>query len=717
MTSEGALTLNAQNGRIDAQGATIQSNTSSINASAAKDVDLNGASINSENGKLTVTSAETVNLGTTDKTKVIGAKEIAVTAKNVILNNRIATSTDAITVNATGAIAGAASELTSKKVALDASTLGMNIERATIKSTETDLTLTSASGLIDAKGASLTSAADTKVSASSGVILTDATVRSSGDSISVTATNGALDSAGATYESGQSFSLSAKTNANLKDATFVGTDKTLNVTTTTGNIDLSTSNGGNALTVKTLTLNSGSNVNLDSRDVTTLQALNVAAKGGISARNATLTSPEIFSLVSGDDIDVSGSTLNATSASNNLVLKSESGSINAKNAMLNSPIAIALTAYDDVSLSGTTKVTAPNVALTTRKGLVDLSDNVEITASTISLKSEYSDIFLADDVKLAATESVSMDAGEGILQVDKSVIEAPRLTAVADDSILLQPANGNKVPAVILNSAYGSVGFNTDVDITLTVNNNNLIYGDVWFEAPGKKLTLTNSVASYGQISVRAKSFTAPVLISSDGVYVSTNFNNDEEGTSIKIDGVLSSEIGLMTDKGSIDVGILDAIDGSVSVYRTSLDTFGTISIGDRSYATSNGFIYNGNGNISSGLISDEFVQLMIGRTGTVTQLPNTKGSSSYVMHKLSYLSSAINEMTLEMADDYKWFPMMDWRKLGYTYIARTTDEVWEVYRREKKHLDEPFAKKEHIILDNWTKTFDSQRIEGVRAF
>ena len=622
--------------------------------------------------------------------------------------------------------------------------------------------MSSSYGNIIASEAEIQSLASAEVNAYSDVELQKATVtvQSAGASVSLTSTNGSVKASEVSLNVPTSIDVNAQRDADFKDAKFSTMSGTIHIISSKGDVGVAASSGDDAyaLRAKNLIIEAGRDIDFRGRkaylgetrtsrsrllratipadatglivfesnesiyaDGATLTGSSIelsSSAGDLFARNANLTSSGKFTLAAGDDIDVSGATLTANSTSEKLILKSSYGNVYAKSATLVSPVEIDISANKDISLSGTTSLTeAEKVVLASEFGLVDLSGEVAITAPEIVLKSEYSDIFLADDVKLTATESVSMDAGEGILQVDKSVIEAPRLTAVADDSILLQPANGNKVPAVILNSAYGSVGFNTDVDITLTVNNNNLIYGDVWFEAPGKKLTLTNSVASYGQISVRAKSFTAPVLISSDGVYVSTNFNNDEEGTSIKIDGVLSSEIGLMTDKGSIDVGILDAIDGSVSVYRTSLDTFGTISIGDRSYATSNGFIYNGNGNISSGLISDEFVQLMIGRTGTVTQLPNTKGSSSYVMHKLSYLSSAINEMTLEMADDYKWFPMMDWRKLGYTYIARTTDEVWEVYRREKKHLDEPFAKKEHIILDNWTKTFDSQRIEGVRAF
>ncbi len=846
MRSDKTLTLSAQNGNLQAQGATLESKASNIEVNAAKDVNLRAASIAAQNGKLAITSKETVYLEAEDSTQEIAAQEIAIDANNVILNKRKATATGTMTVNAKNAIAGAASNLTAGKMALDAAGLGMNLENATLKSTAEDLALTSASGLIDAKGASIESNTAAKVEGSSGVILTDATVKSVQDSVAVTVTNGALESTGATYETNHSVTLEAKNDANLKDAAF-SENIDLNITSKTGDIDLSTSNHDKAIAVKNLKLDSGSDVKLVSRDISTTQAFDVNAKGSIVA-DSTLTSQTTLNLQSAGSILVDQSTItseealtlqaqygrlqaqgatleskqssvdvkatgnvdlkdakvaaeNSTihiessagkmdlSATNsertlkaqsividavsaldmnsrtiestdtltvnangivtakaatlqsegaltlnarrgmdlsesnvttqsNLSLNSSKGYIKASSATLTSPNEIAITANGDVSFSGTSSLTAPKVSMVSNSELIDLFGSAKIDATTIQLIAEKSDIFLADDVQLIAKESVELGAGAGILQVDRSVITAPELTVLSGDAAIFDSKLGNQVPKVVLNS-IGEIDFKSAVDTTVTINPLflGIVFGDVWLDTGSNALTITNNELDVlGQFSAHARTFKVNDVVSFDGFYVSTLFNGDATTDSIEVGEITSTEIGLMTDKGFIKAKNLYAFDGSVCVYRTSLDTQGNIEIGD-SGATSNGFIYNGNGNINSGLVSDQFTQIVIGRAGTITQTADAMATPHYVIRGMTQLTDDIKTMTVALANEHKWFPMMDWQKAGMNYIARSTDEIWEVYRREKKHLDDPYDHKEHVIIDNWTKTFDPRRIEGVSEF
>ncbi len=847
MRSDKTLTLSAQKGSLQAQGATLESKASNIELNAAKDVNLRAASIAAQSGKLSISSEQTVYLDSEDKTKEITAQEIAIDANNVILNKRKATATDTMTVKAKNAIAGAASDLTAGKMVLDATGLGMNLENATLKSTAEDLALTSASGLIDAKGASIESNTAAKVEGSSGVILTDATVKSVQDSVAVTVTNGALESTGATYDSNNRIALEAKSNANLKDAAVVGDASEFSVTTTTGSIDLSTSNHDKAIAVKNLKLNSGSDVKLVSRDISTTQVFDAKAKGSIVA-DSKLTSQTTLNLQSAGSILVDQSTItsegaltlqaqygrlqaqgatleskqssvdvkatgnvdlkdakvaaeNSTihiessagkmdlSATNsertlkaqsividavsaldmnsrtiestdtltvnangivtakaatlksegaltlnarrgmdlsesnvttqsNLSLNSSKGYIKASSATLTSPNEIAITANGDVSFSGTSSLTAPKVSMVSNSELIDLFGSAKIDATTIQLIAEKSDIFLADDVQLFAKESVELGAGAGILQVDRSVITAPELTVLSGDAAIFDSKLGNQVPKVVLNS-IGEIDFKSAVDTTVTINPLflGIVFGDVWLDTGSNALTITNNELDVlGQFSAHARTFKVNDVVSFDGFYVSTLFNGDATTDSIEVGEITSTEIGLMTDKGFIKAKNLYAFDGSVCVYRTSLDTQGNIEIGD-SGATSNGFIYNGNGNINSGLVSDQFTQIVIGRAGTITQTADAMATPHYVIRGMTQLTDDIKTMTVALANEHKWFPMMDWQKAGMNYIARSTDEIWEVYRREKKHLDDPYDHKEHVIIDNWTKTFDPRRIEGVSEF
>ncbi len=751
LKSTGALQITSSTGAVAAGSATIESDDS-IAVNAAGDVNLREAAITAQNGELSISSGADVHLETETTTNEILANAIAIEARNAIFENRKVVATKALTVSASEAIEGAASQLTAAEIALNATNEGIDVNGATLNSTQGNLTLISSEGLVGAQGATLQTNQSLEVKSSGDADLKNAAISATNGVAKITSTAGSvdlsatdatrsvnaqtieihaasnLDMSSRTLKASEAFAVNATGRISAKAAT-IESDGTLNLAGNRG-LDL---DKANLTSQNALKIDSGYGyVNASDATVNTQEALSIQASyticadrskltgssvslyslaENVFAREAVVTSPGQLALRSGDDIDVSGSTLTVTGASEKLTLEATFGSVNAKSATLSSASEIAIAANDDVSLSGAASLRAPKVSLTSEFKAVDLSDDVEITAPEIAITAETGSVLLADNVKLIASQgAVHLDAGDGIYQTDNSLIRASTLVATADDSVSLESNSGNEVPTVTLSSVSGSVGLHTAVDTTVTINEDDVVSGDIWLDATNATLTLTEGVASNGQVSVHAKSVKAPYLISNDSVYVSTSFNNDDVGNSIEIDGIYAAEIGLLADKGSIKTSSLIAFDGAVCVYRTNLETEGTISIG-YGESTSNGFIYNGNGNITSGLVSDDFVQLMTGRTGAVTQLANTQGSSSRVMPKVSFLSGTINAMILDSANEYKWFPMIDWRKLGCSYIARSTDEVWEVYGDEKKHLIKPATLEEGLIEDNWTKTFDTQRI------
>ena len=619
-----------------------------------------------------------------------------------------------------------------------------------------------AGDIISANSVTVESPEALTVSANQGMNLDSANLTSNTD-VTLNSTEGYVKATGLTLNTPTAFTVNAQYEVQLKDAKLSQMTGTIHLVSSKRDVGVAASSDEDAyiLRAKNLIIEAGRDIDFRGRkaylgeepvtlrsrmlratipdgatgmilfesnesiyaDGTTLTGSSIdlnSSAGDLFARKANFTSSGKFTLSAGSGIDVSETTLTANSTSEKLVLESDFGNVYAKDATLTSLVEIDVTANKDVSLSGVTSFTAPKVSLSSEFETVNLSGSVQITSPEISLTAETGDILLSDEAKLTATNgTVELNAGDDIFQSDDSVITASTLTATADDSIYLESNSGNRVPNVTLNSDYGSVGLNTAVDTTVNINNDrgHFVYGDVWLDAFNSSLILTDGVTSAKQVSVRAKRFETGYLVSDDGVYVSTNFNSDVAGTtSIKVDEIVSAEIGLMSENGSIQVENLNAFDGSVSVYRTSLETEGTITIGE-SKASSNGFIYNGNGNITSGLVSDEFVHLMIGRAGSANQLANTRGSSSSVMHKVSYLTKSINTMTRERANDYDWFPMMDWRKLGYTYVARATDVISADYHFAMAKLAKPFTREDDVIEDNWTISLESPEIEGLSVF
>ncbi len=655
VTSKDALTLLSENGSIEAQSSTLQSTNDSVLITSKSNANLKNAAITASAGSIAVRSkAASVNLATTDKSRAIKAVNVEV---------------------------GAASEV--------------NLSNRTVEATR-NLKVTS-QGAITAPTATLTADGGISVEAKEQVNLTDSALSSSNGEIKIHSTKGdVLLAAGAS-------SIDAIRAKNL-------------VVRAGEAIDFQGRKA--SLPSGALLLECEESILADRTDIEASSISLTSEYADILARNSTLVSTtENFTLAAGETIDVSNSTLNATAKK--LSFNSDFGEIKAENATLTSGSEIALTANGDVSLTGATQVTAPKVNVTSEFSLLDFSGNAKVEAESIKLTAETEDIFLADNVKLNATSDVTLYAGEGILQVDNSVITAPKLSAEAEDSILLESDLGNKVPTVVLNSIYGDIGFNTAVETAFTINDasNGLIFGDLSLYVKDNPLKLTDLIVSYGDISIHAKSLEARGLVASDGVYVSTNFNNDAKGTSIKItDGILASEIGLMADKGSIEAENLYAIDGSICLYRTSLTTEGNIKVG-AFYAADNSFIYNANGNISPGLVGEQEVHIAFGKKGTLNRATISPESSIFVMHAMGRLTDTINSMTQDMAHDWKWFPMLGWNETAYSIVECSTHETAWVYRREEKEQVKSPMSESDLIHDYWTRAYPQEKIEGLLSF
>ncbi len=743
----------------DAQFAVSGSGLLSIKTNSG-DLDLSSSSTQEIHvNQLTVQSGSNVNLKSRD---VATNAALLVKAAGSIEADYALKSQTTLSLEGERGVLVNSGTLTSQNQLILASAGGRIEAQSAILKSETSAVNLTARDIISAKSVTVESPDALRVEANRGMNLEEANLTSNTD-VTLTSTEGYVKATGLTLNARTALTVNAQNEVQLKDAKLSGMNGTIHLVSTKGDVGFATSSEDEAYLIraKNLIIEAGRDIDFRGRkaylgeetvtsrarllratipdgatgmilfesnesiyaDGTTLMASSIdlnSSAGDLFARKANFTSSGKFTLSAGSGIDVSETTLTANSTSEKLVLESDFGNVYAKDATLTSPVEIEVTANKDVSLSGATSFTAPKVSLTSEFEDVELSGSVQITSPEIFLTAETGDILLADNAKLTAQDgAVYLDADDDIVQSGNSVITASTLTATADDSIYLESSSGNKVPEVTLNNNYGSVRLNTAVDTTVNINNDrgHFVYGDVWLDAFNSSLTLTEGVASSGQVSIRAKSFETEYLVSDDGVYVSTNFNSDVAGTtSIEIDEIVSAEIGLMTENGSIKVGNLNALDGSVSVYRTSLETEGTITIG-KGEATSNGFIYNGNGNITSGLVSDAFMHLMIGSSGTVTQLANTQGSSSYMMRKVSYLTKSINTMTQERANEYDWFPMMDWRKLGYTYVARATDVVRADYHFATAKLTKPFTREDDVIEDNWTASLESPEIEGLSVF
>ena len=707
VTSKDALTVLSQYGSIEAEGSTLQSTNGSVSVSSKQNLDLKNAAITAEAGSINVTStAGAVNLAATDSSRAVKATNVVVAAASEVnLSSRSVQASEELKVTSQGTIVATSATLGSEDLITLQAKQGMTLNSANLVAHNT-LTLTSEAGYITALNATLNAAGALDVEAKGHVNFTDSTLTSSNGTIEILSTRGDVTLA-ATDSSVDAIRAKNLTVKAAEEIDFQGRKAYLGDTA-----------AGSTLPNGVLLFESEDSILADTTNIVASSITLTSNYGDILARNSTMVSAaENFTLAAGETIDVGNSALNASAKK--LSFTSDFGEIKAENATLTSASEIALVANGDVSLSGSSVLTAPNVAITSEFALVDLSDNARIEAESIKLTAEAEDIFLADNVQLNATTKVTLSAGDGILQVDNSVIRAPKLSAEAEDSILLESNLGNQVPTVVLDSSSGDISFNTALETAFSINDatDGVVFGDLWLYVKDNALKLTDTIVAGGDISIHAKSFEAPALFAEGGVYVSTNFNNDEKGTSIKIaEGVLASEIGLMADKGSIDAGVLNAMDGSICLYRTSLTTEGTIKV-EEFYATDNSFIYNANGNISPGLACEEEVHIAFGGKGVLDKASISPEASIYVMHAMGRLTDTINSMTKEMENDWRWFPMLGWNETAYSMVERSVHETAWVYRRETKEQGESAQSESELIHDYWTRGYPQQKIEGLLSF
>ena len=708
-----AVTLSAKK-TINAEGATLTGTTVSV-TSSADSVTLDRATISStavtvsasenaslkdvtlrENDKvvLSVTTQKgSVDLSRSESSSALNLASLTVKAgSDVNLSQAKLNTKKALTVEAEGALLATSAVLNSDEAMALSAKKAINAEGASFMG-ET-VSITSSEGEVKAASATLTSS----------------------QSMTVTASAASVNLSRATISSGADLTVTAKKDANLSEATITVVNGDVLMTTSQGDIDLSASSTTTPLVAKSFTVHAGKDVDLSGRAVKTSEttnALYVAAGNGVTLKDSSLDSASALLIEAGTAaVEAKDSVLTSAGA---MTLSSAKGAVRLTETALNGSSEISLTAKDGISSKdstvseGLTKLT-----FVTDTNDIDVSGNSKLSANTVQFKANASDILLSDAASITGSEAVNLFASGSIIQIDKSTIATPILTAGAGKNLYLSSEIGNDTPTANL-SSLGDVALATRTDVRVTVNkdHSDVVFGDLWLDAYGSTLTLTNEkITTLGQVSLRARSISANDIYSADDVFASTAFNGDTTGDSLKIGNVIASEIGLMTEKGQIEAGSLVAYEDSICIYRTSLADAGDIRVA-LGAAAGKALVYNGNGLISTPIAADKYVRLSLGAAGNIDRSSFMRGVLIRTSPNMSTLTADINEEYRYRLGDYKWFPMLDLGLSSYVTIETAQTELRKTFElgRTIRTL-KPYKVDEAFVRDYWTDSVEETEVD-----
>ena len=733
VSSQEALSVTSTAGELNATSATLSSK-GALALTAKNVIKAEGVAIT---GGDVVSIASTSGAVTLDRSEIISSQAISLEAKeNLSLTSAEVSSKDNLTLKSyEGDVSAQGLTLTSEGEARITAKKDINLKNAKINERDlsgvvlleggesvlldnsevygSTITLQSLAGLVSATNGVFDSTTGITLSGASGITATNATLNAV-ETISATSQNAFVNLSGATLKSGADLAVTAKSDANLSAATIDVESGAVTVRTSEGDIDLSATAATPALVTKSLTLSAGKNVDLTGRSAKTTDAtatLSVAALGGVTLKDSTLNSVSAISIgTKGGSVEANNATLASAGV---MSLTSTEGAVKLTGTMLKASPEVTVTSGDGITFRNSTTADGLTlISFVTGTNDIDVSGNSTLKADTVKFQANESDILLSDAAAISGTTAVNLFAGGSIIQIDKSSIATPMLTAQSLQSLYLSSEVGNDTPVANLTS-LGDIAIATRVDTTVTVNEGfeGIIFGDLWLDAYGSSLVLTNEdVTAIGQVSLRARSITANDVSSFDDVFASTAFNGDTTADTLKIGNVIGSEIGLMTDKGQLEAGKLTAFGDSICIYRTSLTDAGSIRIVAGS-AEGKALVYNGNGLISTPLVADKYVRFSLGTAGRINRSSFVRGVKTLTSHNLSVLTDEINEEYLDRKNDYKWFPMFDLGLSSYVSIDTAQAELRKVYARETKLLAKKPWGEGKLVQDHWTESIEGKGV------